>query len=418
MLADRKRLLRLPTMPRHSTRPRGDAPSTPRRVNLALQGGGAHGAFAWGVLDWVLESGCIDIEGLSGTSAGSMNAVVYAYGKYRGGADGARSLLHEFWQAVSRSGDRHNPMRQWPWLAALVGSTPAFEWFKAVTHAFSPYQLNPANLNPLRDILNGLVDFEALHACRDTKLFLTATNVRTGKPRVFHNAEITADAVMASACLPQLFQAVEIDGVPYWDGGYMGNPSLYPLFYHADARDVVILHINPIERDGTPRSAAEIFNRVNEISFNASLIKELRAIAFVQKLRDEGALKDEFARRYKNVLIHSIRADRALADLSVETKFESDWGFLTMLRDRGRETARRWFEENRRHLGVRSSVDLRSEFLTSGTELESQLSGRAAATGSGSEHSRTAPRGAGQTTPARARKQATRGPSIKPRTRS
>ncbi|HVO90109.1 MAG TPA: patatin-like phospholipase family protein [Casimicrobiaceae bacterium] len=350
----------------------------PPRVNLALQGGGAHGAFSWGVLDWILETGCLDIEGISGTSAGSMNAVVFAYGKCKGGAEYARELLETFWREISNAGNRHSVLRHMPWLGMLGGSAAAFEWLKALTHAFSPYQLNPANFNPLREVLAGLVDFDALRACRDVSLFLTATNVRTGKPRVFHNAEITADVVMASACLPQLFQAVEIDGDPYWDGGYMGNPSLYPLFYHTHARDVIILHINPIEREGTPRSGAEIFNRVNEIAFNASLIKELRAIAFVQKLRDEGALKDEFAKRYKYVLIHSIRADRALADLSVETKFESDWGFLTELRDRGRATAAEWYAANARHIGVRSSVDLQSEFLTSGTELEAQL-GRAPA---------------------------------------
>jgi NTE family protein len=344
----------------------------PPRVNLALQGGGAHGAFAWGVLDWILETGSVDIEGISGTSAGSMNAVVYAYGRCKGGPGHARELLEAFWRAVSRAGEPYSVLKQVPWMNALWGPL-AFEWFKALTHTFSPYQLNPGNVNPLREVLARLVDFDALHACRDVSLFLTATNVRTGKPRVFHNAEITADVVMASACLPQLFHAVEIDGEAYWDGGYMGNPSLYPLFYRTQARDVVILHINPIERAGTPHSPAEIFNRVNEISFNASLIKELRAIAFVQKLRDEGALKEEFARRYKYVLIHSIRADRALADLSVETKFESDWGFLTMLRDRGRETAREWFAANAQHLGVRSSVDLRKEFLTSGTELEAEL---------------------------------------------
>jgi len=344
----------------------------PKRVNLALQGGGAHGAFAWGVLDGFLESGAIEIEGLSGTSAGSINAVVYAYGKYKGGNDGARQTLERFWRGVSEAGDRYNPLKAMAWDRAYptlqFRFSPAFELFKAATHVFSPYQLNPGNFNPLREVLEAAVDFDELRHCRDTKLFLTATNVRTGKPRVFRTQEITVDAVMASACLPQMFQAVEIDGEHYWDGGYMGNPSLYPLFYHTESRDVIILHINPIERDEIPMTPGEIYNRVNEISFNSALIKELRAIAFVQKLQDDGALKPEFANRFKYVLIHSIRADEALLDLSVATKFDTGWEFLTMLRDRGRATAAEWLAKNGSSLGVRSTVDLRTEFLTSGGE--------------------------------------------------
>ncbi len=351
-------------------------------INLALQGGGAHGAFAWGVIDKILEDGRLEIDGLSGTSAGSMNAVVYAYGKLTGGADGAREALENFWKAVSDAGQRYSPVKRLPWEQSMFGwnndDTAAFEWFKLMTNALSPYQWNPLNFNPLRDILLEQIDFDALNTCQNTKLFLSATNVRTGKVRVFNTREITIDAVMASACLPYLYQAVEIDGEPYWDGGYMGNPSLFPLFYNTDARDVLIVHINPIERAGTPKTPAEIYDRVNEISFNSSLIKELRSIAFVQKLLGEGWLKDENQGQLKYVLIHSLRADAALSDLSVASKFESDWNFLTDLRDRGRATAAEWIETNFKDVGVRSTVDLRKEFLNSGSEQENKPSKHAA----------------------------------------
>jgi len=338
----------------------------PIKLNLALQGGGAHGAFAWGVIDKFLEDGRIDIEGVSGTSAGSMNAVVYAYGRLRG-PDGARQALHDFWKAVSEAGQRYSPVKQMPWEKLMHGWNLDHSWasemFKLVTHTFSPYQLNPMNFNPLREVLEANVDFDELDRSRETKLFLSATNVRTGKVRVFNTHEITADVVLASACLPYLFQAVEIGGEHYWDGGYMGNPVLYPLFYHTDSRDVVIVHINPIERPGPPTMSNEIFNRINEITFNSSLIKELRAVFFVQKLIDQGWIKDEFKDKLKYVLIHSIRADNALSDLSVSSKFANDWDFLTMLRDRGRASATAWLENHFDDIGERSSVDLRKEFL-------------------------------------------------------
>jgi NTE family protein len=229
---------------------------------------------------------------------------------------------------------------------------------------FSPYQLNPMNYNPLREVLERQVDFEELNKHQDvTKLFICATNVRTGKVKIFDTRQVTPDVILASACLPQVFQAVEIDGEHYWDGGYMGNPVLYPLFYYTDSRDVVILHINPIERPGPPRTAGDIANRLNEITFNSSLIKELRAVAFVQKLLDDGWIKDEFRDRLKYVLIHSVRADQAMSDLNAASKMNSDWRFITMLRDRGRELAGQWLEENFDHIGQRSSVDLRKEFL-------------------------------------------------------
>ena len=359
-----------------SQKQRGAAKTT-KPINLALQGGGAHGAFAWGVMDKLIEDGRLVIDGISGTSAGSMNAVVYAYGRTTGGADGAREALENFWKAVSDSGQRYSLVKQMfqnPFslgaksIFSCPAASPTFEAMKFLTDSFSPYQLNPTNWNPLLDLLNQQVDFDRLNQCRETKLFLSATNVRSGKVRVFNTQEITASAVMASSCLPHLFQAVEIDGEHYWDGGYMGNPSLFPLFYNTTVGDVLIVHINPIERNHLPKTSTEIYDRVNEVTFNSSLIKELRSVAFVQKLLDEGWLKDEYRDQLMYVRIHSLRADKALADLSAASKFFSEWDFLIMLRDRGRDYAQQWLDENFASVGVRSTVDLRREFLNSGSE--------------------------------------------------
>jgi NTE family protein len=352
---------------RSSTKkPAGQATSDgPKQINLALQGGGAHGAFAWGVMDKFLEDGRMEIEGLSATSAGSMYAVVFAYGKIKG-VDSARQALHDYWKAISDAGQKF-AMKPSPFAALLGGQdlmkTMASSTMKMLTNTFSPYQLNPKNLNPLRDVLEAHVDFEELEHSSTTKLFLATTNVRTGKARIFHTNEVTAEVVLASACLPQLFQAVEIDGEHYWDGGYMGNPVLYPLFYYTDSRDVVIIHINPIERPGPPKTSSDIANRLNEITFNCALMKELRAVYFVQKLMDDGWIKDEHMEKLKYVLIHSVRADNALSDMSAESKMESDWGFLTMLRDRGRACATEWLQNYFDKLGVHSTVDLKKEFL-------------------------------------------------------
>ena len=344
------------------TNANGGSKPNQKSINLALQGGGAHGAFGWGVMDKFLEDGRINIEGISGTSAGSMNAVVYAYGKLKGD-DGARQALHDFWKGISDAGQKFK-MPKMPWDALMPSENPMAGLMKSMMGMFSPYQLNPMNYNPLREVLEKQVDFDELHKNQHvTKLFICATNVRTGKVKIFDTHQVTPDVILASACLPQVFQAVEIDGEHYWDGGYMGNPVLYPLFYYTKSRDVVILHINPIERPGIPKTAADIANRLNEITFNSSLIKELRSVIFVQKLLDDGWIKDEFRDKLKNVLIHSVRADNAMSDLSSASKMNSEWGFLTMLRDRGRALAGEWLQQNFEHLNVRSSVDMRKEFL-------------------------------------------------------
>ncbi|HEX6364155.1 MAG TPA: patatin-like phospholipase family protein [Albitalea sp.] len=340
------------------------AASAIKPVNLALQGGGAHGAFAWGVLDRLLEDGRLEVEGISATSAGAMNAAVMAQGLMDGGRDGARAQLAKFWRAVSDAAAWHGPYKGLPW-ASLTGQwsldhSPAYMLMDMATRLFSPYQLNPFNFNPLREVLESHVDFAALRERSTIKLYLAATNVETGKVRIFRCADVTADAVLASACLPFMFQAVQIDGEYYWDGGYVGNPAIYPLIYECGSRDVVIVHLNPIVRRGCPRTAAEILNRLNEVSFNSSLMREMRAIAFVTSLIERGKLEPDEA---KHMLIHSIRADDEMAELGVSSKLNADWGFLTHLRDKGRRHAERWLARNFDAIGARSSVDIRGEFL-------------------------------------------------------
>lgn len=343
-----------------------------KTINLALQGGGAHGAFAWGVLDKLLEDGRLDIEGLCATSAGTMNACAYSYGMMKGGPELAREKLHEFWWNIHEAGQKYNPVKRMPWEKMIswnMDHSIAFFMFDSLVRTFSPYQLNPLDINPLRDVLEQTVDFEELKACECTKMFISTTHVRTGKVRVFENENVTLDVAMASACLPFLFKAVEIDGEDYWDGGYMGNPALFPLFYNTDSRDVMIIHINPVERDDTPTGAPEIMNRINEISFNSSLLKELRAIAFVKKLIENNMIKDQYKEDFKDILVHSIRADKAMAEFSVASKFDSDWDFLTMLRDKGRETMQTWLDEHYDCIGVQDTVNLHEEFLHSITKI-------------------------------------------------
>jgi NTE family protein len=312
-------------------------------VNLALQGGGAHGAFTWGVLDRLMEEPRIEIEGVSATSAGAMNATVMAHGLTIGGRKGAREALEEFWHDIAR----------------VSPSFGALQWFEMMSRFLSPYELNPSNYNPLRQLILR-IDFERLRQGSAIKLFLSATNVRTGKIKVFTEKEITADCVLASACLPFLYQAVEIDGEYYWDGGYMGNPALFPLIYSCQSRDILIVHVNPLERPDKPTSAREIMNRMNEISFNSSLMREMRAVAFVTKLIDDGKLNQNDAKR---LLIHSITADDVMRGLGAASKLNADAGFLRELRALGRERAQAWINEHFDDVGSRSTVDIWATYL-------------------------------------------------------
>lgn len=330
-------------------------------VNLALQGGGAHGAFTWGVLDRLLEDDRLGFDGISGTSAGAMNAVVFASGFEHGGAAGARAALQKFWRAISRDG-RMSPIQR-SLMDRFLGNwsldnNPVFLAFDVATRFVSPYDFNPFNINPLREILEREVDFDAVRACKKLKLFISATNVRTGKARIFRTEEINADAVMASACLPFLFHAVEIDGTPYWDGGYVGNPPLFPFFRNTRTDDIVLVQTNPIERADTPQTAREILNRINEITFNASLLAEFRAIGFVRRLLEGGVIRRWTSRRGpRPPRLHRIAGNAELADLTSSSKFNTEWPFFLHLRDLGRAAADVFLKKDLAAIGRRATVD-------------------------------------------------------------
>ena len=334
----------------------------PKPVNLALQGGGAHGAFTWGVLDRIFEDGRLRVEALSGTSAGAMNAAVVAQGHLRGGPEGAREALEAFWQAIAAAGQA-SPLKRSPFDMAVgkwsLDHSPAYLWLDLLQRLASPYDLNPLGLNPLEEVLESAVDFEAVRACRQLKVFIAATNVETGRARVFHRAELTARHVMASAALPQLFHAVEIEGQHYWDGGYVGNPALFPFYEHCDADDIVIVQINPIYRPGVPRSAREIMSRVNEISFNSALMKELRAFHLMTGLMERHEIPEANRRAMH---IHMIEARKRMRPLGASSKLNTEWAFLQHLRDIGREAAGRWLDACHEAIGERSTLDIPAMF--------------------------------------------------------
>jgi NTE family protein len=335
-----------------------------RTINLALQGGGAHGAFTWGVLDRLLDEKDLAFEGLSATSAGAMNAAAFAYGLAVDGREGARKALTGYWKRVSDAA-RRGPLQPTP-IDRMLGDhklvwSPIFSVIGFVTRVLSPYQFNPANYNPLRDVVEQSIDFDVLQRpdC-PVKLFLSATNVRTGKVKIFSGKEISVDAVMASACLPTMFHAVEIDGEAYWDGGYMGNPAIFPLIYGCESADIVIVHINPMLREEVPRSADDILNRINEISFNSSLMREMRAVSFVTRLVTQKRVIDG---GLKHVLVHSIADDGFMNTLAPTSKYNADWDFLIFLRDQGRKCAGDWLAKNFVKLGVESSMDVEKAYL-------------------------------------------------------
>ena len=334
-----------------------------KKITLALQGGGSHGAFTWGVLETLLADERLEIEGLSGCSAGAMNATVMAEGLMQNGRQGALDSLERFWTSVSRAG-RFAPMIRTPLDVAAdrwnMEVQPGYLLFDLVSRFLSPYQFNPLNFNPLLDILDNEVDFDLVRRCDRVKLFISATNVATGKIRVFRNHELTPKAVMASACLPHLFQAVEIDGQPYWDGGYMGNPALYPLIYNCESRDIVIVQINPIERYEEPTTTPEIVDRLNEITFNSTLMREVRAIHFVGKLLAHHQVDPQ---DYKQVLLHRVSVPEEMRAFTAPSKLNADWSFISHLREIGQEHAKAWLEANYDALNERTSIDIESDYL-------------------------------------------------------
>jgi NTE family protein len=341
-----------------------DATRKPVLIDLALQGGGAHGAFTWGVLDRLLEVPWLRLDGISGTSAGAMNAAVLAHGLIEGIAkrDGdmaradAKAALEDFWRRVSNAA-LMSPFQRGP-LEIMGGRwsldySPAFLALDIASRLFSPYDVNVTGFNPLQRILEQCVDFSRLKEA-PIKLFVTATNVRTGRGRIFRNADLSPDALLASACLPTLFQAVEIDGDPYWDGGYSGNPTITPLVRECDSRDTILVQINPIERPGTPRTAAEIQNRLNEVSFNSPLMKELRMAALLRRVADPGTGEGAV---WAKMRMHRIASD-FMTELSLSSKMLAEWAFLCKLRDEGRLAAEAFLEKHGADVGVRSSLDL------------------------------------------------------------
>jgi NTE family protein len=337
-----------------------------KRINLALQGGGSHGAFTWGVLDKLLEDGRIEFEGISGTSAGAMNAAVLAQGLHEGGPEGARQALAAFWQEIGTYAP-FSPIHTTP-LDRLAGNwnldrSPAAMVVDAAQRLAPPAMRNPLRLNMLATVLRNRIRTDLVQVCEHVKLFVTATNVETGEARIFRNAEITHDALLASACLPSLFEAVMIDGQPYWDGGYMGNPSIWPFIYECESRDVVLVQINPLIRTGVPRTQAEIDNRLNEITFNGALIGEMRAIAFAQKLIEDDGATGPAIDRLKHVMMHIVTDEAAMLPLGAVSKSNVEPDFLHFLRDTGRKAAERWLAASFDDLGNKSTVDIRAAFL-------------------------------------------------------
>ena len=330
-------------------------------VNLALQGGGAHGAFTWGVLDQLLEDGRLDFEGISGTSAGAMNAAVMAHGLNIGGRDGAREALEKFWTGVAGS---------LPFEVAMPSSDgqnvsllPAMKMMLQWANYFSPHQLNPFDLNPLRDILQAQVDFEGLRAQSPLKLFIAATHANTGKVRLFRTPEISADAVLASSCLPTMARPVEIEGEPYWDGGYAANPAIYPLFYECKSSDILMVLLTPLTHKGTPRSAQEIKDRVLELAFNSTFLREMRMFAHARDYVGKSFFPiGRLERRLVRLNFHVIDAQQQMHEFKTETKLAANLAFFELLRNLGRERARAWLAARYGEIGKRSTIDLAELF--------------------------------------------------------
>jgi NTE family protein len=330
-------------------------------INLALQGGGSHGAFTWGVLDRLLDDERISFDGITATSAGGVNAVVFADGLAMGGRKGAKERLHIFWKKMSEVAassviapsffDQMNPNFG-------LDQTPAYVFINTLSRILSPYQLNPMDLNPLKDLLNAEVNFERVRQQKVVKLFLSATNVRTGKVKVFDGAELAADHVLASACLPFMMRAPEIDGEAYWDGGFMGNPAIFPVIYGCKALDVLMVHLTPTERPELPTNSGAIINRMQEISFNSSLMREMRAIAYVTQLIDDGKITGG-----KRMFMHLIEAEDVIRALAGSSKMNGTWKFLTHLFELGRERCDAWLAVNYDSFGVKTTVDLQSRYL-------------------------------------------------------
>lgn len=331
-------------------------PARSRPLNLALQGGGAHGAFTWGVLDALLEDGRFGFEGVSGTSAGAMNAACLAQGLMTGGNDGARAALADFWTAVARS----SPFDQ---SSATQSLAPAMKMMLQWTEHLSPEQLNPLDLNPLRDIIERQIDFARLRQASPVKLFIAATHANSGKLRIFKNHELSLDTLLASACLPTIHRTVVIDGEPYWDGGYSANPAVFPLFYECTAADILLVLLTPLHYSETPESAQDIRLRLRELAFNSTFLREMRMFAHLREQVGNSWLPDwlpinGFVKRMSRLRFHAISADALLGALPAESKLSVNLEFFMALRDDGRAHAEAWLASRGDAIGRRATLDL------------------------------------------------------------
>jgi NTE family protein len=341
-----------------TARPEPAATAGKKVVNLALQGGGSHGAFTWGVLDRLLEEKRLKFEGITATSAGAVNAVVLADGLAAGGRGGARDALRLYWQKVSEISSRGIFKTDKANSDFGLENSPGFLFVESLTFFASPYQMNPFNYNPVKDLLAEAINFERVRQQRAVKLFICATNVQTAKAKIFAGKDLGVEHVLASACLPLMMHAVEVDGEFYWDGSYAGNPAIFPLVYDCEARDIIMVHITPAERPGVPTTSPAIMNRTQEISFNTSLIREMRTIAFLNKLIDNDRVSGA-----KRMLMHLIEAEDLIRGFSWSSRLNGDWDFLMHLHAMGRERADKWLATNFDHLGKQSTVDLEAKYF-------------------------------------------------------
>ncbi len=356
----------MPARPAPETANSGTTSPT-KRINLGLQGGAMHGAFTWGVLDRLLADERIEIEAVTGASAGALNAVVLAQGLANGSRDEARATLREFWERMVKLfsatplglASKMTGSSQWS-----LKNSPIYVMLDIASRVTSPYQFNPMNFNPLRVLLSDMIDFQRVQSNSALKLFVSATNVETGRARVFHREELTVEHLLASSCVPSAFQAVEIGGKYYWDGGYMGNPPLWPFFDHSTSSDVVIVQIDPFYRQGVPKTAADIMERMTEIVFNASLMHEMRMVDFVTRLIKDGRLKHT---GYRQILMHMIGDADLFGPLGASSKLNTSSAFMEKLFKGGVAAADRWLVAHFDDIGQKSTLDLRAIFQGSGT---------------------------------------------------
>ncbi len=335
-----------------------------KAISVALQGGGAHGAFSWGVMDRLLEDGRFKIEGVTGTSAGGMNAVAVAQGLMKGNQQTAREELRKFWQEISNVG-KHSSLNNRGPIDKMLGkytmyNSPGFLMFDLLSRMFSPYELNPMGTDPLRDTIIKCFDFDYLRKNTDVKVYLCATHVYTGRLKVFGNAELKPEALLATACLPTIHNAVKVDGEYYWDGGFIGNPVFFPLIYNCETPDIVLVQLNPTVREHLPTSSREIADRLNEITNNASVVREMRAISFISDLIDKGLLDKN---KVKRVHMHLIEDESVFQDLGWSSKLNTEWEFLTHLFEKGRAAADKWIKENYDNVGKKTTAPLREHFV-------------------------------------------------------